>query len=222
MRRFAFFDVDGTLLKINSMLDYIDYFFLNYYGMEYGPLKSEEYTKRRHTDYKNFSRELLNQAYYNNYTGIKKETLDRIGKKWFSEKMKITQSFFNEKILQILKKHQQESVEVIFVSGGFKSLLAPLAEYLDVKTLLCIEPEIIHGTLSGNILSPQTIGEGKVIAIKQFLSSQVNYDLVQSFAYGDHESDLSMLKLVGQPCVVGNDACLLDYAKKQNWPVIAH
>lgn len=220
MTRFAFFDIDGTLLTMNSMLDYVDYFFISYYGGIIGEEKSADYARRRQNDYSDYTREQLNKAYYQNFKGVPFDTLKSIGKKWFSNKLKTNPNLFNLDVLSKLKAHQKDGLEIIFVSGGCLASIAPLAELLGVKMVLCIEPKVFQEKLTGSILEPQTIGEGKAVAIKQLLAMYKKTDLTNSYAYGDHESDLAMMQLVGHPYVIGDDLVLLDHARNEQWPVI--
>lgn len=221
-QRFAFFDVDGTLLNINSMLHYINYFFIEYYGEKEGRLKSENYAKRRNNDYQECSREQLNQAYYENFAGVEVNKINAISKKWFSKIMRSSKPIFNKTVLNILKEHQEKEVTIVLVSGGFSETLSLLADYLNVKIVLCVNPEILDGKMTGKIAVPQTIGEGKAINIKKFLEQYEAVDLLNSYAYGDHASDLSMLQLVGNPVIIGDDKCLVKYAKRHHWPIISN
>ena len=218
--RYAFFDVDGTLLKMNSMLSFMEYFFHAYHGNKKGKIKSIHYAWRRKWAYRNYSREALNSAYYKNFSGIEEARLMTIGKQWFIDKvLSINDPFYNA-VLSELRWHQQTGAHVVLVSGGFRGSLGPLAEHLNIKTVLCVEPEVRNGKLSGKIASPQTIGKGKVLAIEQFLKTQLSSQLSQSYAYGDHSSDLPMLKLVDHPVVVGKDAELLKAAHQFRWKII--
>ncbi len=113
---------------------------------------------------------------------------------------------------------------MVFVSGGFFATLEPLAKYLDVKFILCVEPNNRDGMLTGDInLNTQTIGMGKARAIRQFMQKQyVQHTqlLQQSYAYGDHISDYDMLLVVGNPIVVGDDREMVAIANKNGWTIL--
>lgn len=215
--KISLFDVDETLLLTNSMLDFIDFFFMEYYGQQSGKIKQDKY--KLNQLWSDDKRENLNRLYYTNFKDIKKLTLEDLGKKWFEQAISKNTPLFNQFVLNRLTKHKQDDYRVVLVSGGFFAPLNPIVEYLEINDLLCVKPVVDHGVLTGEIEDIQTIGEGKVTAIlNHFKEEQV--DWFSSFAYGDHISDLAMLKLVGNPVVVGNDEKLLQIAKEQHWEFI--
>jgi HAD superfamily hydrolase (TIGR01490 family) len=215
--KIALFDVDQTLLLTNSMLDFIDFFFMEYYGQQSGKIKQDKYKiSQLGSDNK---RENLNRLYYTHFKDIKRSALEDLGKKWFEQTLSKNKHLFNQVVLNRLTKYKQDDYRVVFVSGGFFAPLNPIVEYLEVDVLLCVKPVVNQGVLTGEIEGIQTIGEGKVTAIlNHFKDEQVDWS--SSFAYGDHISDLAMLKLVGHPVVVGNDNKLLQIAKEQHWEFI--
>ena len=215
--KIALFDVDETLLLSNSMLDFIDFFFMDYYGQKSGKIKHDKY-KISLLGSKD-KREDLNRLYYTHFKDIKKTTLDDLGKKWFEQALSKNKLLFNPFVLNRLIKHKQNDYRVVLVSGGFFGPLNPIVDYLDINDLLCVKPVVHHGVLTGEIEGIQTIGEGKVAAILNHLNKE-QVDWHSSFAYGDHISDLAMLNRVGNPVVVGNDKKLLQIAKEQHWEYI--
>lgn len=207
---YAFFDVDDTLINFNSMLDFLQYFFMEYFGMK-------EATKRLNK-YKNESnilcdapREVLNQLYYSNYKGVEKAVVRKAGITWFNETIKDNETAFNQNVLEKLKLHQQNNHVPVLVSGGFFAILEPLAKWVNIDNILCVELLSRGGYLTGKInLNAQTIGSGKATAIHSFIAKLADdIDLNHCYAYGDHISDYDMLSIVGNPVVVGNDMELL-------------
>ena len=125
------------------------------------------------------------------------------------------------KVVEELKKHQSNNAEIVFVSGSFMPCLAPIANKLGVKHVLAIQLEEINGKLTGNILLPQTIGEGKAEAMNDFMRQHPGISLKSCYAYGDHESYLAMLLLVGNPIVVGDNVILTKTAFDKNWKILS-
>src|SRR5205085_3453188 len=66
---------------------------------------------------------------------------------------------------------------------------------------------------------PFTYREGKAEAIRE-VAVREGYDLAESFAYSDSESDLPMLRSVGHPVAVNPDAELLRVAREEGWQVM--
>ena len=70
----------------------------------------------------------------------------------------------------------------------------------------------------GAMLGEPTIGEGKAIALCQFLQVH-GLSMHGGFAYGDHDSDIPMLSLADHPVAVGSNAALLDHARRHDWRI---
>lgn len=216
-QKIAFFDVDETLLSTNSMLDFINFFFVEYYGQKSGKIKQDKY--RISQLWNKYRREALNRLYYTNFKDITKSTLIDLGKKWFEQALSKNQPLFNLSVLNRLNKYKQDGYRIVLVSSSFFAPLNPIAEYLNINDLLCTEPNVQHDILTGEIGSIQTIGQGKVDAILNHLKEE-QVDWNSSFAYADHISDFDMLKLVGNPVVVGRNRTLLHIAKERHWETI--
>lgn len=214
--KLALFDVDETLLVNNSMLGFINFFFNDFYGDVNGLIKAEEYRLNMSHLREKHEREDLNRFYYAYFKGIEKTYLKNLGKQWFEATVYKKKSLFNWSVLKQLKKFKQDNYRIALVSGGFFAPLEPLAEYIETNDLLCVTPEENEGLLTGTIVGIQTIGEGKASAIMNYFKND-DVDWASSYAYGDHISDLPMLKLVGNPIAVGNDSELLKVAKHHNW-----
>jgi phosphoserine phosphatase len=79
--------------------------------------------------------------------------------------------------------------------------------------------EIRDGVYTGRPAGPFTYREGKAEAIRE-VAAREGYDLAESFAYSDSESDLPMLRAVGHPVAVNPDAELLRVARAEGWQVV--
>ena len=52
--------------------------------------------------------------------------------------------------------------------------------------------------------------------------SKVNIDLASSYAYGNHQSDLPLLELIGNPYVVEPTEPLRRVALANKWPILTY
>lgn len=219
---FAFFDVDETVISIKSMFDFLKYYFVASARYKwFGRLKFHCVNFWFKSLMKlGISRKYINKAYYRQFKGKKASEVEALGREWF-ELHKISRSFFNAEVIDELKKHQLNKARVIFVSGSFSACVNPIADYFEVDDVLATNLEKNGEFYTGNIILPQTIGKGKAKAVSLFLNRVGNFNLENSYAYGDHMSDLDMLKLVGNPVVVAGDESLEDYAKNSGWKIIS-
>jgi phosphoserine phosphatase len=79
--------------------------------------------------------------------------------------------------------------------------------------------EVKDGVYTGNPDGPLTYRDGKPVAMRE-VAEREGIDLSASFAYSDSESDLPMLRVVGNPVVVNPDAELARVARAEGWRVM--
>jgi HAD superfamily hydrolase (TIGR01490 family) len=217
---YAFFDVDGTVVKMKSMLNFLKYFYLHQ-DKVLGRLKYFLYGIGTDVYEKiGINREWLNKRYYKKFKGYHKDFVRDLGESWFLYEKKSSNNLYIKNILDEINKHKKNSAEIVFVSGSFDPCLKPLANQLGVKIILATTLEIENGLYTGKILRPQAIGEGKAHLIKTFLNNKSDCDSRSCFAYGDHYSDIPMLQSIGNPYVVAGDKKLETHALLHNWKII--
>ncbi|TRL36482.1 HAD-IB family hydrolase [Methylosinus sporium] len=216
-RSFAFFDVDETLISIKSMFDFFP-FWCKWIGAApeaYSRFETEIASAiARHA-----TREELNRLYYRSFRGAQLPVLEAAGAAWFLQRFGRSPPY-RKHVVARLEKHRQEGVVPVLVSGSMRPLLRPIARELQAEHCLCTQLVVDEsGRLTGEIGSPQTIGEGKAEAIRAFLREQGGRP-ADCLAYGDDISDLAMLELVGAPVVVGAQPDLLSICRQRDWPYL--
>lgn len=220
-RAYAFFDVDGTLINGKSMFAFHDYWYRD--GGESGATDHrQEYEDvsaiLNSLVVSQTSRELINRRYYEFFAGRSVESVNKCAQSWAKQALK-QPNFFIPKVVARLNALRADGVEPVFVSGSFMELLSPIAKALDVKYILASRLVSDGKKYNGRILTPQTIGVGKALAIQAFLADQeVAAD--QCWAFGDDISDLPMLEAVGYPTVVFGDPELSVVAAIRKWPIL--
>lgn len=219
---YAFFDVDGTVLKGVSMMDFLEFYFDEKYSenkilskLHYQIYKFKAWFVKRFST----SREKLNRFYYRCYKNQCCHDLNILAHKWFEFRVKSNPKAYKENIVSELKTHQKNGAEVVFVSGSFEACLLPIAKELGVKNILSTEMISCGRDYTGEINYPM-IGEAKAKAILGFLEKRKFKNLSDCYAYGDHHSDLFMLQMVGNPRVVQGDKSLESWAKEKNIPIL--
>lgn len=221
---YAFFDVDNTVVKIKTMRSFLKYFYTKKHRI-LGKYKYKLYQLGA-TCYKllGVKREFSNKRYYTKFTGHQAADIKALCDAWFNELENDPNNIFIKDTLQEIEWHKANGGEIVFVSGSFEWCLEPIAKKLGVENLLSTKPQVDNGVCTGEIMPPQTIGKGKVQAIKNFLNERAgdNVDLNTCYAYGDHISDLPMLNYVGNPYVIKGDANLEFYANQRDWPVLSN
>ncbi len=82
------------------------------------------------------------------------------------------------------------------VSGGFTSIIAPLAENLELDFHVANDLEIVDGKLTGRLVGDIVDRAGKATALRRF-AEQFGVPLAQCVAIGDGANDIDMLSAAG-------------------------
>lgn len=211
----AFFDVDGTLTTSASMFR-----FLRYYLTAIGRPGDYDVLRQRLKAMTALgcSRETTNRAYFAGLQGAPAALVDRLAARWFAAEL-ATGGFFHQPALTALRRHQAAGDHVVLVSGSFPAPLRPIAAHLGADEVRCTEPEIRYGHYTGDLTRPPMIGDAKADAIHG-VAAHRRTALSQCVAYGDHISDLPMLKTAGSAVVVGGDTTLRAMARMHGWHLL--
>ena len=119
-------------------------------------------------------------------------------------------------------KHRRQRHRLILISGSVRYMLEPVAEDLGFDYLLCTDLEIgKDGLLTGRAKGPICLDGNKRI-LAESLARKVNLDLGSSYAYGNHQSDIPLLKLIGNPYAVEPTEPLRKVAQANNWPILTY
>jgi HAD superfamily hydrolase (TIGR01490 family) len=122
-------------------------------------------------------------------------------------------------MLQRAYAHQDAGVPVYILTAASQEMADLLAHVLAFDGGLGSRSEIVDGRYTGRPAGPFNYREGKVLSMRE-LAEREAIDLEASFAYSDSESDLPMLRAVGQPVVVNPDAELRRIALEEGWEVL--
>jgi HAD superfamily hydrolase (TIGR01490 family) len=115
--------------------------------------------------------------------------------------------------------HQDAGVPVYIITAASQEMADLLAHVLAFDGGLGSRSEIVDGRYTGRPAGPFNYREGKVISMRE-LAEREGIDLGASYAYSDSESDLPMLRAVGNPVVVNPDAELRRIALAQGWEIL--
>lgn len=213
----AVFDLDETLIRPKSMIAVLEQY-------QRSVAASPDQAERRIRDVRanltwfverNPNRVAQNRYFYRQLAGIPVGDMARAAQQWFEANRAL---LYHDTVVAQLKAHQKEGAIVIVVSGSFAEAIAPIAADLSIDHAVCARLEQRDGRYTGAMLGEPTIGEGKAIALRQFLQAN-GLSMRGGFSYGDHESDIPMLSLADHPVAVGSNAALLDHARRHDWRI---
>ena len=123
-------------------------------------------------------------------------------------------------ILKRVREHQEAGHTLVLVSASLRYMLKPVIQDLEFHHLLCTDLEVAgDGSLTGRTDGPICIDRHKRVAVKN-LAQEKDIRLDQSYAYGNHHSDIPMLETVGNPATVEPTPRLYKTAVEKGWPVL--
>jgi putative phosphoserine phosphatase/1-acylglycerol-3-phosphate O-acyltransferase len=120
---------------------------------------------------------------------------------------------------QAILEHHRQGHLVVLVTGSLQPLAEQIRRELKADLVVAANLEITGGTLSGALSNRRPYGPEKARLVRE-LAQAHNLDLANSYAYGDHHSDLDLLRLVGNPRAVNPNLGLRSAAHKNGWPIL--
>jgi HAD superfamily hydrolase (TIGR01490 family) len=211
-RRAAFFDLDETLISVKSMFRFLE-FHLALRGMPpavYQQVRADldELSAAGRT------RQYTNKKFYRVYANQQVAQVVSHADAWFAAELAGGHLFHGE-VLNALRRHTAAGDHVVLVSGSFPPCVEPVARHVGADRVVCTSPEIVDGCYTGEVDRP-VIGQAKADAVRTVLA-ELGLTAGPAYAYGDHASDLPMLREVGHPVVVGADPILAVIAEESGW-----
>jgi HAD superfamily hydrolase (TIGR01490 family) len=138
-----------------------------------------------------------------------------------------TRTWYREEVVQhaapgawaVLRAHRAagEPLVLLTSSSPYESEVA--SEQFGMDAVLSSVFEVVDGRFTGNPLMPICYGDGKVTYAERYAADH-GVDLDQSFYYADSMSDLPMLERVGNPRVVNPDPRLRRLARRRSWRIL--
>jgi HAD superfamily hydrolase (TIGR01490 family) len=123
------------------------------------------------------------------------------------------------RVLEIAYEHQDAGRPIFICTAASQEIAELMAMVLTFDGAVGSVAEVVDGHYTGRAGGPFTYREGKAEAIRE-LARREGIDLAASWAYSDSESDLPMLRLVGNPVAVNPDAELGRVARAEGWEVL--
>lgn len=217
--RYAFFDLDGTLISEASMISFLRHYFQSTQPDDAAAVWASFEAKAAGMRAQH-SREALNAWYYRQYfSDMPVATIDRIAREWLAQRS-ASARFFKPHALQHLAMHKAAGTRVVLLTGSFREVVAPLTVLLGADDFICAPLEEIDGAYTGRLTAAPTIGEGKVAALQRYLDTH-GVQAADCYGYGDDDSDLPFLHYVGHPGVVADaKPALVAHAQALGWELI--
>ena len=213
IKKASFFDIDGTLVKNFSMLDFAKYL------TKKGKFKKEKLNlmislfkeyKNKKINYDNFANEFL-KTYAGGIEGnIQKDIYGEAVK--FVESNKLNFFDYSRELFNLMSGKTQ----TIAVTATTEEIMKAIQKKLPFDIIISSKLSVQDGKFTGDLDKNLTSKEMKMKEIHQYLQ-KIPVNFINSFAFGDTTQDLATLELVGHPIVLNPNSELKDIIKDKGW-----
>lgn len=211
----AFFDLDKTLLEINSARLWMRWqrkkqrlsrwqvwhatYWLTLYHLGFAGVESA-----------------VRRAVRNNFAGTsQQETLQQV-KEFYTKEL---YNRYRPKALQVLQQQRLLGRRLVLLTSALQELGELVKEDLQLDDCLCTRLQVdTDGNYTGQVMEPMCFGRGKLQLAKDFADKN-QMALKDCVFYTDSVWDLPVLQQVGSPVAVNPDHNLRRQAKRQGWPI---
>lgn len=214
MKPAAFFDLDGTLLTVNSTslwirrefrlgrITYLQYlqglgFLLAY---KFGAVDME--------------RVMLKALRI--ISGVPEDTIRNRIRVWFDKDV-IQHSASGAR--PVIHKHRELGHRLVLLTSASFYEAEIACEHFGFEHFISSRYEVKNGLFTGDLIRPICYGHGKVHLAEAYAAKN-GVDLSVSFFYTDSYTDLPMLQRAGYPYTVHPDPRLKLKAKRKGWPIL--
>ena len=210
----AFFDMDRTLLEVNS-----------------GTLWVRDEWREGRMSWSDAARALLyllryragissgmDEAYRwaaRRLSGFSVEEVESITRAWFEARIS---DRVRPGAWQCLETHREAGHRIVLATSAPAHSAAAACEIFGIDDYIATEFEIRDGVFTGEI---ETMGLGDhKLSCAQNWASREGIDLSASWFYTDSVTDSALLEHVGHPVAVHPDGPLRRLARRNGWPVV--
>jgi len=215
----ALFDLDNTLIPCDSDYEWSQFL------VKIGVLDEQSHASQNLEFYQQYQSEQLDIETFLAYQ------LAPLAKHSRRQLETWRQQFLDEEILpiitsqarELLVKHEEDTRVIITATNSFIS--GAIARELGVAHLIATVPgwDELEKHFTGTPRGTPAFQEGKVIRLLAWLEENglCWQNFSKSWFYTDSRNDIPLLNMVSDPVAVDPDDYLLEYARRNDWPVIS-
>lgn len=219
MRNLAIFDLDHTLLPVDSDYEWGQFL------CRIGVVDAEQFAQKNAQFYAQYQNGTLDAVEYLEFAlgtlaQFTRVQLDAFHAQFMHE---IIQPALHPAAQDLLKQHQEQNDEIVIITATNRFVTEPIAQALGVKNLLAAEPELDNnGEITGKLRGIPSSGAGKVHHLSTWLAQQGAQlsDYPKSYFYSDSQNDIPLLSLVTHPIATNPNDLLRAHANSQGWTIL--
>jgi HAD superfamily hydrolase (TIGR01490 family) len=205
----AFFDMDRTLITVNSARLWVGYLWRQ------GELSKRDLLRSAAglLGYRLaiVDMEKLARAAVERLQGEHEGEMRRRVRQWYDAEIRHT---VREQMLDVVEDHRRRGHRLVLLTASSPYIAEPLAGDLDLDHVISSRFEVDEGRFTGRLIEPLCYADGKVHLSERWAAER-SVDLDKSWFYSDSFTDVPMLERVGNPVVVDPDARLQRWARRE-------
>jgi len=218
-RRLALFDLDHTLLPLDSDYQWAD--FLARTGRAGDPAEARRRNEELMLRY-NEGRLTAEQA-AEFMLGLLAAHAPGDLAAWHDEFMSaVIRPAIRRQALDLVRSHLEAGDLCAVVTATNSFVTAPIARAFGIPHLIATEPEYAAGRYTGRIAGTPSFKEGKVVRVHAWLDGLGLSlgDFRESAFYSDSINDVPLLEAVSRPVATNPSPGLRDLARSRGWQIL--
>lgn len=215
MTKIALLDVDGTLSKGYSAMEFLDYLLENKI-ISHGFYKEQKDIEKKYydgiIDYDQWCLD-FGISWEGGFKGHTVKGIDEAAKDFFKVfKKNIYPSSYD--LIDLLKKHDYHT---IIISTSAFEVINLIRKELNVDEAFASKMSTENGVYTGKLITDFHLPGGKKRFIEEHLLGK--YDWKDSLAAGDSSHDVDMLEMSDYPIALNAGKQLLEIAQEKGWHI---
>ncbi len=216
MKKFAVFDIDGTLIRwqlYHAITDQLAS--RGYLGRDAKSTLHEArmiWKNREHNEAFPAYEKVLISVYESALDTLKPDEFDQLVEKVIEQYKDQVYTYTRD----LIKKLKDEGYFLLAISGSHHELVERLAKYYGFDDWIGTKYERVGGKFSGQKFVPSF---DKAHALQKMIEKH-GLSAGDSYAVGDSKSDAAMLELAQNPIAFNPDKKLFDIATERGWQIV--
>ncbi len=210
----ALFDMDRTLLDINSAASYVRWRHRRGLSSNWDVVRVGIWLAQYRfgvLDAPRVARNVLRR-----FEGVLEAELQRDCDCWYEAEIR---RHILSKGRDAVNRHLAEGHVVALVTSATRYVAEPLSRDLCIPHVVCTELEVGQdGRFTGMLLEPMCFGDGKAIRATNW-AKQRGLDIRRAYFYTDSITDTPLLRIVEHPVAVNPDQRLRAVARSCDWQI---
>ena len=121
-------------------------------------------------------------------------------------------------ILAEISMHRKQGARLVILSSAIESICSRMAKQLDMHSVICSELEVVNQHYSGQPKGRFCFKDEKLNRMNEYLHAN-NFTLEDSWYFADSIDDLPVLQAVGHAVCINPDKSLEKIAREHKWVI---